>query len=154
VFLRGAFARLSKERSPSLIVAGLLVVATFPSPAAEIRGTVRDSQGFVVVGARVVVRPEPDRLAVSRTAASNSEGQFRFEDLSSGSYEVETYSPGFQVQKTTLNLADSAIDLQVELTPAGLHEGIVVTASRQETETARLPLPTSLLSDERLPSFP
>ena len=131
----------------------LAAFATSSLDAAEFSGSIRDTQGLTVVGVRVAVRTGDDTAPVRRTTTTDSLGQFRFDGVASGTYELEAYSPGFERRTVTVQVEDAGTDLQIELQPAGLHEGIVVTAARQETDTSRLPLPTALVSDRRLGEY-
>ena len=131
----------------------LAAFATSSLDAAEVTGSIRDTQGLMVVGVRVAVRTGDDTAPVRRTTTTDSLGQFRFDGVASGTYELEAYSPGFERRTVTVQVEDASTDLQIELQPAGLHEGIVVTAARQETDTSRLPLPTALVSDRRLGEY-
>jgi len=83
----------------------------------------------------------------SYTVSTDSQGRFRFSDIEDGEYIVEAYSLGFEANTVE---ASAGTDVTIELALAGLHDGIVVTASRTETQTAGLALPTALVSDRQL----
>jgi len=141
---------LGGPRRVLLLSALLISLGAGAAYAAELTGAIKDSQGFVVVGANVSVRSATTMASSTRNAVTDSQGRFRFRDLAPGSYRVEAHAAGFDSYQQTVELSDSGTDIAFELDPAALHEGVVVTASRQEAETGQLPLPTSLISDERL----
>ncbi|MBI1357850.1 MAG: TonB-dependent receptor [Acidobacteria bacterium] len=130
------------------VLAALLLAASLP--ATELDGTIRDPQGFVIVEARVLLRQGARETAPTRFASSDSQGRFRFTDLPPGPYRLEAYAAGFERRTAEVEIDGPRVTADLELQPAGLHEGVVVTASRQEADTESSPLPTSVFSGQRL----
>jgi len=71
----------------------LLAVAQSPLPTGAIQGSVRDSTGAVIVGARVTATQQ-DSGAV-RMAESDETGQLRFGSLAIGKYSLRLEQQGF-----------------------------------------------------------
>ena len=108
-------------RKQALFLVGLSLALALAVPAhaqrstATIRGTVTDASGAVVSGAKVTVKGEDTGL--TRTATSNTAGNYSFTDLPVGSYRLEVEFAGFQSairSKVVLNVADTrAVDVQL-----------------------------------------
>lgn len=116
----------------------------------ELAGRVQDPQGFAVVGTRIVLKPAAGTEGHARTTAADSQGGFRFTEVGAGAYALQAVSPGFESYEQTIELGASAKDVEIELALAGVHDGVVVTASRSEMQAVGSAMPTSLLSDQRL----
>ncbi|HUO35074.1 MAG TPA: TonB-dependent receptor [Candidatus Acidoferrum sp.] len=124
----------------------LLLVGLFPLPASAqkdtgaIVGTVKDSSGAVIVGAKVTVT-EIDR-GISFTTASNGAGEYVASPLRIGRYTVTVEKSGFKKSVTgpvTLNVDEKpAVDVVMQVGHAD--ETITVTSSTPllETETSDL----------------
>src|SRR5258708_25067278 len=80
-----------------LLLAILLIVvgstAALAQTTASIKGTVTDSSGSAVAGAKIIVRSQA--LGVERTTQSNSSGDYEVPALPPGTYSVEVQMPGF-----------------------------------------------------------
>src|SRR6202041_3881746 len=99
-----------KPRSIVLLFASLLLISTFPayaqnpntaattpSPAKDqhtgsISGTVFDPDGRAVAGAQITLLYA---MAALETRETNAQGQYRFDELRAGTYEIVGASPGF-----------------------------------------------------------
>jgi carboxypeptidase family protein len=122
-----------------LVASLLLLFATAPVFAqritATIRGTVTDPASAVVAGAAVTVRNEATGL--TRTAKTNSDGNYAFSELPVGSYRIEVASPGFKSavrSGVVVNVADvRAVDLQ--LSTGEVAETVTVEASAVAVKT-------------------
>jgi hypothetical protein len=100
-------------------VLALVLCLAFPAFAAltgDVEGTVYDPSGAVVADAKVVVR----NLAtgVTRTATTNSQGQFAVLQLDLGNYEVKVTKTGFRTLTVTTDVRSGeksrvAVNLQV-----------------------------------------
>ncbi len=62
---------------------------------ATLRGTITDSQGRVVASAKLVL-VEPSTGQVVRSASSLDSGDFEFDELKSGTYQLRCTAPGFK----------------------------------------------------------
>ena len=84
--------------------------------ASTIRGTVKDTSGAVIVGAKVSVKNEATGLA--RASETNASGSYAFADLPIGTYSIAIDYPGFKSSFTKgilLNVADvREIDIKLE----------------------------------------
>jgi Carboxypeptidase regulatory-like domain/TonB dependent receptor len=126
----------------SLIVASCCTAAAARAHAQEainlasVSGTVIDTQGAVIPGARVSARHMETN--VTAETVTNPEGRFRFPYLRVGTYEVKVQVSGFSdsthILKTTLG---AAFDIPVMLSLAGLDASITVNADATPLEAAR-----------------
>src|SRR5262245_17021836 len=100
--IRSATRALLALRVTSLTLLSLVAVMALPAPAAaqsgSISGIVRDPQQAVVPGAEVVLRNS--RSAGAPTAVTDSMGRYAFTALQPGTYVVEVYLSGFEVQSS------------------------------------------------------
>jgi hypothetical protein len=109
-----------RKQAQALFVVGVLSTLAVPAWAqrttASVRGTVTDPTHAVIAGARVTVTGEDTGL--TRTGATNSDGNYSFTDLPVGSYRIEVEFAGFRTavrNKIGLNVADTrALDFQLE----------------------------------------
>lgn len=118
--------------------------------AAELTGVVRDAQGFAMVDARIELQVANDTQERVRTAASDGRGEFRLSGLERGAYIARAYASGFQVSALEVALQGDTAAVEFRLEPAAIHDGVVVTASRNEIESTGAVLPTAVLTATRL----
>ena len=97
------------------IVAGLLSCLLFlgatvwAQATAQIAGTVHDASGAVIPG--VEIKVTQTATGAVRTAVSNENGQYVFDNLPLGPYVLETSQPGFTAYVEKGNLAGYAASL-------------------------------------------
>ena len=114
---------------------------------ASVSGRVTDPSGAIVVGAAVTVR-ETD-TNVSATAASGSDGRFRFAYLHVGPYELTVTTAGFKTVTRRLQLsAGAAFDLPITLEIGGITSDVTVSADAPVLETARTQIGTTIQTTE------
>ncbi len=109
-----------RQKRLSLLAAFLVALIAAPVVAqritASIRGTVTDQTDAVIAGAKVTVKNEDTGL--TRTSATNADGNYSFSELPVGSYRVEVEQAGFKSavrSRVTLNVADTrAVDVKLE----------------------------------------
>jgi hypothetical protein len=89
----------------SLWLASLSVLISAQVTTADLVGTVRDSSGAVIAGAKVVLAN--DATGVSRTVTSDQSGNYSFIGLPPGRYTLNVEQQGFR------KLAQTGIELQV-----------------------------------------
>src|SRR5689334_18499938 len=97
-----------------------------------IRGSIKDPQGAVVAGAAVtLINPETN---TNRTTTSNDSGQFAFEGLKPGVYNVEVEAKGFKKSVLTqvAALVSKPTDLEVAMEIGNVTETISVTVGAGE----------------------
>ena len=91
---------MQKRYAAVLVV---LILASFPALFAQstgtISGTVRDSAGAVVPGAKIVITN--DATSISRTAEADEQGHYSVPSLYLGSYRVTGAKEGFQTEVRT-----------------------------------------------------
>jgi len=97
-----------------------------------IRGSIKDPQGAVVAGAAVTLtNPETN---FTRATTSNDSGQFAFEGLQPGVYNVEVEAKGFKKSVLTqvAALVSKPTDLEVAMEIGNVTETISVTVGAGE----------------------
>ena len=102
-------------------------------------GTVLDSSGAVISGAKVVVTNQDTQIL--QTTTTGAEGNYTVPDLAPGTYQVEVEDTGFKKSVSNDNIVYVATTTRVDLT---LTPGEV---SQQVTVTAQSPLVGSTTSD-------
>jgi carboxypeptidase family protein len=118
-------------RTACFVTAGLALAVVTPAAAqvhiaGAIAGTVIDSSGGVVPGARVQLVDEG--TGIQREATTTESGTFLFPDLSFGSYRVTVALDGFQTAIFSNVRVESSrtTDLRVKLQPGALSEEVQV----------------------------
>ena len=117
---------------PSMLVALVLLqgVAAAQGLTGALIGTVKDAQDSAVSGATVHVS-SASLLVGPEMLVTNHKGQWRFPDLSPGSYALEVTMPGFaplRIEDIDIG-AGATIERTVVLNVAGIAESIVVEAA-------------------------
>jgi hypothetical protein len=117
-----AFVRMAS------LVAFTAFVPSLAHAQASITGVVRDSSGAVLPGVTVEAA-SPALIEKVRSAATESNGQYRIENLRPGTYTVTFTLPGFAtVVREGLELAGSfTATINADLRVGGLEETITVT---------------------------
>src|SRR3954471_7630941 len=92
-----------------LLVALAATTALLPAQTfrGEIKGTVEDGSGAVLPGTTVSVLHKA--TGVGRSTVSGSNGDFSFPDLPTGVYTVTVTKPGFQEQKSDVEVVVSRV---------------------------------------------
>jgi len=89
-------------RLASLTFLSLVALIALPAPAAaqnsSVSGVVKDPQQAVVPGAEVVLRNS--RSAATPTAITDAAGRYAFTALPAGTYVVQVYLSGFEIQSS------------------------------------------------------
>ena len=89
-----------RMRWPAYLLA-LAALVFYPSGAAaqngSVRGTVVDPQGAIVSGANIRLLRDNDQVA---QAPTDARGEFRFDSLPEGRYQVEVTAAGFETRVT------------------------------------------------------
>ncbi len=105
----------------------LLVGAGSVAGAATLEGTVFDPAGRVVPRARVTVLRS---LVVLEERQSNARGEYRFENLAGGSYQLVARAPGFDSAPLDVEISEGkarTVDLRLRL--SAVAQQVVVSAS-------------------------
>ncbi|HET7442032.1 MAG TPA: carboxypeptidase-like regulatory domain-containing protein, partial [Terriglobales bacterium] len=113
-----------------LLLAILALAATaFGQTTASIQGTVTDSTGAAVVGAKVTV----SGVGIERTTQTDATGSYSVPALPPGKYTVKIEKGGFQTQQTT--------DLQLEVSQNSVQNFSLKVASASEVVTVEATAP-------------
>ncbi len=132
--------RLSNFRS--LLIVGLMALAFTANLSSQavkgtLLGSVIDSSGAVVPGAKVVIL-EVSR-GIDRETATNESGLYSFPNLEAGRYRISVEAPGFQksVRDGADVLVNSTLRADFELKPGQVSETIEVSSSGALLQTDR-----------------
>ena len=129
-------------------------VTTFSGATGAITGTVKDPQGAVVAGAKIVAKHK--FIELTFTATTNDEGVYLLRELPSGLYELRCEVSGFnlviindvQVQSSNLTMLDVMLQL------ATVTEAVEVTAgngARIETTSSSVGKTVERAAPTRMP---
>ncbi|MFC3414337.1 TonB-dependent receptor [Algoriphagus hitonicola] len=101
-----------------------------------IEGTVIDESGAPLPGALVQIRE------LNKSAITNPNGQFFFEQIQRGSYILEVSFIGYQRFETSVELSESPnLELEIKLIPDAIQlEGLVVTSQRRSQLIKDVPI--------------
>ena len=125
-----------------------LQLPAYASDNFSIQGTVRDSQGAVIRGARVELVRNENPIASTHT---DKEGNYRLQ-APAGRYEIHVSAASFQASSEILNLsAATAARADFVLQPSGLNEQITVTATGLPTPEAQLGYSVDVLKAAQYP---
>jgi catecholate siderophore receptor len=125
---RSVIVRLFLFLAVSLVVLPSAVSAQ--SASARVRGTVFDSSGGVVVGAKVFLNAG----ASEGEAVTDSRGDFAFDGVPAGTASITVTFTGFS--PVTVDVTDSRTDLRVVLEPLPLSEQVTVSETPARIRTA------------------
>jgi iron complex outermembrane recepter protein len=123
---------------------GLPTAASAPVGSASVKGLVKDSSGGSIPGAVVKVVSESGATV---EAITDGEGAFTVASLAAGASRIEASLDGFETAVRRVSLvAGQVVDVELTLAPAGITEGVVVTARRSEEVAQEVPIPLSVVS--------
>src|SRR6267154_5529898 len=124
------------------VLLGVLLLG-FSSPAmgqavnATLLGTVTDTTGALVAGARVTATEM--KTGVSRSTTTNDSGNYEFADLPPGQYEIATEKQGFKrAVRSGVDVVvntDTRVNIAVEL--GAVNESVTITAEIPILQTDR-----------------
>ena len=148
------YRRLSKASINLSLIAALLTFVAFVaflalpamSQAQQLRGTVVDSNGFVVPDAEVTANSNTSSVSIHTV----SNGEFEFNNIKPPA-DVTVRATGFAVAIATWKGEPS---LTVTLKPGAVQQQIVVTATRSGTPLADVPASISRLSLAQISGTP
>jgi hypothetical protein len=113
-------------------------LAAFGQNTASIKGTVTDSSGAAVAGAKVTVKNID--LGITRTTQTNSVGDYEVPALKPGTYSVEVQMQGFQPQQAknvVLEVSKNTVQ-SFKLSVASTTEAITVEATAPVIESTTM----------------
>ena len=130
-----------------LMSAGALAQQTTPG---SVSGTVKDPDGANVSGAEVLlVHPQQ---AVLRTTTTDASGQFNFDNVAVGAYEIRVTQSGFGVSRAPAQVsAGRTTNLEIFLELAPISSQVTVTAETgQAQDKDRVPQAVNVISESTL----
>lgn len=140
-----------KHRVWTLAVAALIGFGATSSAQerGSISGTVVDPQGAAVPGAAVTLLRDGQRIGDTSTSAR---GEFAFQGLSAGRYQVEAQAAGFEPQTTNAVFvgASGHATMEVGLQIGPLHQEVVVTAAASEVPVSQIGAAVTVVDHETL----
>ena len=102
----------------SVVVVAMSQVASGQETQGRIKGTVKDSDGAAVSGVDVsLLLPNQ---AVARATVTDAEGNFTFENVPPGSYEISLDRTGFLRHRSAVRVTSSEtrdLNIVLEVTP-------------------------------------
>lgn len=97
-------------------------------------GTITDPNGAVIAGASVAIFNESSNLSLY--TSTNDAGEFRFEELASGVYNVRIEAPGFApTEAATFLSANGETHIDRSLSVATIEEEVTIGSGQTETVT-------------------
>ncbi|MGZ4822720.1 MAG: TonB-dependent receptor [Terriglobales bacterium] len=116
-----------------------------------IRGLVHDAQHRPIAGAQVVVHAVNSDFR--KTAVTNDLGEFRFEALPAGAYEVEVSAPLFAIARQVVPVVSgNVLEIHFPLSLASVQQSVEVRAQPESVGTTTST--TSLVSREEIAQTP
>jgi hypothetical protein len=127
-----------------LPVALFAVIGLWAQSNSRINGTVTDTSGAVVSGAKITVTEQGTGAALTQTTQEN--GTYGFPSLTQGTYTVVATHPGFSEARTKDVVVDASstrvVDFKLE--PGALTQVIEVSAQEQQVETQSAVVATTI----------
>jgi hypothetical protein len=115
------------------VLASAVAMAQPAPPTAAVSGTVLDPTGGVIAGAKVSLIPSNGKPLRTKT---DLRGEFHFEAVAPGRYELLGESSGFALNRTRLNVgARSPSHLRIVMAIAEVTETLNVEGSREQVST-------------------
>jgi hypothetical protein len=116
-------------------------------------GTVGDSSGSLIAGAKITVTDEGNQI--SRSVVANEQGYFTVPALHPSTYNVSVAAPGFAVfsQKNVTLLADQSLTLDVKMTIGLATQTVTVDTNAIEVDTSTSTL-SQVVEEKRIVDLP
>jgi carboxypeptidase family protein len=152
VFLRIFVVNLS----PTVVILALTIAPAFAQSSAgggSIQGTVKDVDGAIIPGAKVVIR----HLASGRVTntVSNGEGFFFTPPLNIGAYRVRVTAAGMKAWEGELNLETGRqAEISPKLSPGEVTETVVISGNITPLTTTTEATDHSTLDSQRITDLP
>ena len=148
--LAGSFISVMLCRVALGFAFALLVTATFPSMNAQnnqfgdIHGTVADPSGAPIPNAAITLTSPA--LVAPQTAATDSSGNYHFEQLPVGAYKITASAPGFQqyVRENIQISAGFSADVNLPMTVGQQTETVTVSAEGPVVDTTSTTVSTAV----------
>ena len=121
------------------------------APDHAVTGTVHDSAGAVIAGARVVVR---SASGAEQQTTTGSDGRFSIAVQGSGDVVLLVRARGFADVRQTLGPGSARQDVAITLAPASVAESLTVTPTRTEQRMSDVPASVNVLDREDIQRSP
>jgi outer membrane receptor protein involved in Fe transport len=135
---------------PILLMCILTILSVAARAAADsgtVRGVVHDPQHRPIAGATVTLRAQSSTW--TRSARSNSEGEFRFMDVPVGSYTLNVKAAGFSAQKRSISVVTGKSPvLHFPLEIAATRQVVKVSEQESKLKTQSSTLQTSVSAQQ------
>ena len=117
------------------LVAGFFTEGAWAQTTGNLRGTVSDPSGLVIAGAKVTVTL--NGTSTSRSAASDTKGEFLFPTLPAGEYTVEIETSGFKkyVQGHVAVTLGHVVEVNATLQIGEVTQTVTATEAAAQVET-------------------
>ena len=142
---------------PCFLVILLFSIVASAQYRASVQGSVTDSNGAAIVGAKVIVTNKD--TGQSQTVTTGDEGFYRVTGLAPGNYSVSAEQTNFKkasVEQIVVK-AEETQGINLSLTPGAVSETITVTAEQAgvalDTETADVHKAVMAKEVQELPQF-
>jgi len=135
-----------------LLSLGLGVVAATAADDASIKGAVVDPLGARVTGATVTLLRERE---VVKETKSDSQGDFAFEDLAEGRYQIQASSEGFQPRTTAPMFVGvgTRTTVNMSLSIGTIESDVTVTAAATPVAEAQIGAPVTVVDASTIESL-
>jgi len=135
-------------------VLGLLVFLFLPRLSTaqidrgEVTGTVKDTSGAVIAGAKIVLTN--DATNVSATASSTATGSYVFDNLNPGIYSIEAESSGFEkfVEHGLYVHVQQVLTADLSLAPGNVQQSVTVTAAAPLLQAQNAAVGQTIVNEE------
>src|SRR6266446_583844 len=138
-----------------VILLSLCAVSAYAQFKASLQGTVLDSKGGAVAGAKVMVTNQ--NTSIARETTASDQGFYRINELPPGSYTVTVEASGFKqaISKDIVVEAEQPRGYDVILQIGAVQESVTVTASAGGLQTENASTTNTISSQEvlTLPQF-
>ncbi|MEZ5425960.1 MAG: TonB-dependent receptor [Pyrinomonadaceae bacterium] len=115
----------------------------------SIRGTVSDSNGAAVAGAKVKVRNK--NSGSEQQTVTDGQGGFEITNLPNGVFAVNVEAPGFSNTTREVSLDNNSVEnLEIGLSVGNISESVSVTATRTQIATTDTAVPVSVVDREQI----
>ena len=142
---------------PRLVVAFFIVLIASPawgqSGDAEVTGIVKDQTGAPVAGASLSLVNADS--GVTRAAAADAEGRYKFAGVPPGRYTLKTEATGFKMETATgfvLNIG-TRVDHNVSLAIGSVQDAVTVTGDVPPVDTSRGEI-AGVVTQQQIDSLP
>ena len=129
------------------LISSMIVAKAWPQSSVKttIVGTITDTAGAVIEGAKVTATSEATGSAVS--VSTNEAGRYTLLDLAAGKYDLAVEKTGFQrcVSKEVALDPAQTVTFSCSLKPGSIEQTVEVSGASLQVETESAQLATTLL---------